>query len=288
MARQNAGLGLTVVRAGLRADYAITPNVYGAAGGTLGFVESTGQHQTQLGVQAAIGYRLHLDGRLHWRVEANWQSAKKTNLVPPWNTYSLLVGVSSSVAARPTPGAIPPTRSASAWQPVIGIAGGYSRIHFVGGKLNITVLSIPSWGTGLSATLGTVWPTAPTLYAVVPLGGKFAFEPGVDLHRTQFKSVTAFSGNFAGRLDYALSGGWYAAGGVNLHLIKATKGAFTDTTKTTVSVPGVNLAWGYRFHLSGELAGRVEINYTMFKQNGDLSQATNTVGLMVGAAMPLH
>src|SRR5260370_27462532 len=144
VARQNAGLGLTVVRAGLRADYAITPNVYGAAGGTLGFVESTGQHQTQLGVQAAIGYRLHLDGRLHWRVEANWQSAKKTNLVPPWNTYSLLVGGSSSVAARPTPGAIPPTRSASAWQPVIRIAGANSRIHFVCGKLNITVLSSPS------------------------------------------------------------------------------------------------------------------------------------------------
>jgi len=45
--------------------------------------------------------------------------------------------------------------------------------------------------------------------------------------------------------------------------------------------------WGYRFHLSGDLAGRVEINYTMFKQNTDLSRATNTVGLMVGAAMPL-
>jgi len=40
--------------------------------------------------------------------------------------------------------------------------------------------------------------------------------------------------------------------------------------------------------LNGELAGRVEINYTMFKQNGDLSQATNTVGLMVGAALPLR
>jgi hypothetical protein len=100
--------------------------------------------------------------------------------------------------------------------------------------------------------------------------------------------VTAFSGNFACRLDYALGGGWYAAGGVNLHFIKASKGAFTDTTKTTVSVPGVNLGWGYRFHLSGELAGRVEINYTMFKQNGDLSQATNTLGLMVGAALPLR
>ena len=85
-----------------------------------------------------------------------------------------------------------------------------------------------------------------------------------------------------------MSGGWYGGGGVNLHYIKATKGAFADTSKTAVSVPGVNLAWGYRFNLSGELAGRVEINYTMFKGNTDLRQATNTVGLMLGAAMPLH
>ena len=109
----------------------------------------------------------------------------------------------------------------------------------------------------------------------------------MDVHRTQFNRVTVFSGNLAGRLDWAVSGGWYAAGGLNLHFIKATKGTFADTSTTAVSVPGVNLGWGYRFHLSGDLAGRVEINYTMFKQNTDLSRATNTVGLMVGAAMPL-
>ena len=292
------GHGLTLVLASLRSDYALTKSVYAAAGALLGFIETTGQHQTQLGVTAAVGYRLHLAGRLNGRLEADWQTTKKVALLPPWNTYSLLFGISSPVtrgaadhSALASQGATGGGvgRPANRWQPVIGIQSGYQRTHQVGSSGDITVMSFPSWGSGLTTSPlgGAIAPSAPTMYVIVPVAPRLALEPGVDLHRTQFKNITAFSGNFAGRLDYALSGGWYAAGGVNLHLIKATKGAFTDTSKTTVSVPGVNLAWGYRFHLSGELAGRVEINYTMFKANGDLSQATNTVGLMVGAAMPL-
>ena len=283
------GLGATVASAGLRADYAITPTVYAAAGGTLGFVETSGQHETQLGVEAAAGYRLHLGRRLGARIEATWQSTRKAKLLPPWNTYSLLFGLSSRVATSTAPAATGPTRAPGPWQSVIGVAGGYSRIHIVGGNQDITVMSFPNWGTGPAASpLGAVWPTAPTLYVVVPLGGRLAVEPGIDFHRIQSSGTTVFSGNFAGRLDCAVSGGWYAAGGLNLHFIKATKGSFADTSKTAVSVPGVNLGWGYRFHLSGELAGRVEINYTMFKASGVLAQASNTVGLLVGAAMPLQ
>ena len=291
------GHGLTLVTAALRGDYALTRRVYAAAGATLGFIETTGQHQTQLGVEAALGYRLHLTGRLNARVEATWQTTKKVALLPPWNTYSVLFGISSPVTAGAADLSGPAARGGGAggrhesgWQPAIGLQGGYQRTHQVGSSGDITVMSFPSWGSGLTTSplAGAIAPSAPTMYVIIPVGPRVALEPGVDLHRTQFRNVTAFSGNFACRLDYALSGGWYAAGGVNLHFIKASKGAFTDTTKTTVSVPGVNLGWGYRFHLSGELAGRVEINYTMFKQNGDLSQATNTLGLMVGAALPLR
>ncbi len=237
------GNGLTLVTAGLRGDYALTRKVYAAVGATLGFVETAGQHETQLGVEAAVGYRLHLAGRLNGRLEANWQSTKNAKLLPPWNTYSVLFGISSRVT---------------------------------------------SGAADLSSPAAQARRRAPTLYVIVPVSTRLALEPGVDFHRTQFTNITVFSSNLAGRLDYAVSGGWYAGAGVNLHFIKATKGTFTDTSKTALSVPGANLGWGYRFHLSGELAGRVEINYTMFKQNSDLSQATNTVGLMVGAAMPLN
>jgi hypothetical protein len=291
------GHGLTLVTAALRGDYALTRRLYAAAGALLGFIETTGHHQTQLGAEAALGYRLHLAGRLNARVEANWQTTKEVALLPPWNTYSLLFGISSPVTSGAADLSAPAARGGGAggqhesgWQPAIGLQGGYQRTHQVGSSGDITVMSFPSWGSGLTTSPlgGAIAPSAPTMYVIVPVGPRVALEPGVDLHRTQFRNVTVFSGNFACRLDYALSGGWYAAGGVNLHFIKASKGAFTDTTKTTVSVPGVNLGWGYRFHLSGELAGRVEINYTMFKQNGDLSQATNTLGLMVGAALPLR
>ncbi|HLQ23755.1 MAG TPA: hypothetical protein VK132_11140 [Gemmatimonadales bacterium] len=287
------GNGLTLVTAGLRGDYALTRKVYAAVGATLGFVETAGQHETQLGVEAAVGYRLHLAGRLNGRLEANWQSTKNAKLLPPWNTYSVLFGISSRVtsgAADLSSPAAQAKRRGSDWQPAIGLQGGYQRTHLVGGSGDITIMSFPSWGSGLTTSPlgGAVAPSAPTLYVIVPVSTRLALEPGVDFHRTQFTNITVFSSNLAGRLDYAVSGGWYAGAGVNLHFIKATKGTFTDTSKTALSVPGANLGWGYRFHLSGELAGRVEINYTMFKQNSDLSQATNTVGLMVGAAMPLN
>lgn len=286
-----SGNGLTLVTAGLRGDYAFTWKIYAATGATLGFVETAGQHETQLGVEAAVGYRLHLAGRLNGRLEASWQSTKRAKLLPPWNSYSVLFGISSrvtSAAADPSPAA-QAKRPRSDWQPAIGLQGGYQRTHLVGGHGDITIMSFPSWGSGLTTSPlgGAVAPSAPTLYVILPLSTRLALEPGVDFHRTQFTGITVFSSNLAGRLDYTVSGGWYAGAGVNLHFIKATKGTFADTSKTAVSVPGVNLGWGYRCHLSGELAGRVEINYTMFKQNSDLSQATNTVGLMVGAAMPL-
>ncbi len=291
-AQLTAAGGATVASLGLRADYAVTRAIYLAAGGVLGFVETSGQHETQLGVQAALGYRVRLAGRLAGRVEVDWQSANKAKLLPPWNTYSVLFGISSRVAGAATPsgaagGARAPRRT-GVWQPVLGVAGGYSRIHFIGGGGDITVMSFPIWGTGLAASpFGTVAPTAPTLFAVIPVAARLALEPGVDFHRTQSQGTTIFSGNFAARLDWAVSGGWYAAGGLNFHFIKATKGAFPDSTTTSVTLPGATVAWGYRFPLSGDLGGRVELNYTLFRQNADLSQATNTVGLLVGATLPL-
>src|SRR5438128_2716603 len=42
---------------GVRGDYALTSKVYAAAGGALNWIETNGQHETQLGVSAALGYR---------------------------------------------------------------------------------------------------------------------------------------------------------------------------------------------------------------------------------------
>ena len=282
-------LNLSLVTLGVRADYALTPKIYAAAGGTLGYLEFSGQHESQLGVQVALGYRLRLSGGLNGRLEANWQSTKGSNLLGPANVYSVLFGVS----ARASGGAAArPARSTSAWDRVIGVQGGYSHIHGIGtGAGDVTILSFPGWGTGLTTSPlagGQVIAVAPTLFAIFPAGRKLAIEPGVDFHRTQTGGVTAFSASIQARLDYAVSGGWYAAAGGNLTYTKATPGFFPDPTKSSVSVPGMNVAWGYRFHMTGAFGGRVEANYLMFKQNNDLSLATNTFGLMFGATMPLR
>jgi len=278
---------LSLATLGVRADYALTPKIYAAVGGTLGYLESGGQHESQLGVQAALGYRLHLAGALNGRVEANWHSTKKSNLIGPANVYSLLFGVSarhSGGAAARAP------RSTSTWDRVIGMQGGYSHVHFVGGTAaDITVLSFPGWGTGLAASpIGAPIAVAPTLFVVFPAGQKLAIEPGIDFHRSQTQGVTVFSANVSARLDYAVSGGWYAAAGGNLVYTKATPGFFADPAKSSVSVPGMNVAWGYRFNLTGAFGGRVEANYVILKHSTDLAQATNTFGLMFGATMPLR
>ena len=285
-AELNATSTISFFSLGLRADYALTPKVYAAVGGTLGYIETSGQHESQLGVQAALGYRMQLTGALSGRVEANWQSAKKAKLLPPSNVYSVLFGVSARYSgAAPAPA----TRAASAWNRVIGMQGGYSDIHGVGNAgFDIAVLSFPGWGSGLAAVpSGAVIATAPTLFAIFPAGQKLAIEPGLDFHRSQSQGLTIFSANVSARLDYAVSGGWYAAAGGNLLYTKATKGFFSDPTKSSVSVPGINVAWGYRFHLAGAFGGRVETNYVMLKHSNDLGTATNTFGLMFGATMPL-
>ncbi len=280
-------LGATgsVVSLGVRGDYALTPKIYAAVGGTLGYLEALGQHESQLGVQAALGYRLHLAGSLNGRVEANWQSTKNSNRIAPANVYSLLFGVSTRVSGS---GVTRTTRSPGAWDRVIGVQGGYSHVHGVGAAgFDMTLLSFPGWGGGLTTSLPGL-SVAPTIFAIFPAGQKLAVEPGIDLHRSQSQGVTAFTANVSARLDYAVSGGWYAAAGGNLVYTKATPGFFADPATSSVSVPGVNVAWGYRFHMAGAFGGRVEANYVMLKQSNDLGLATNTFGLMFGATMPLR
>jgi hypothetical protein len=93
--------------------------------------------------------------------------------------------------------------------------------------------------------------------------------------------ATAYSGNYAARLNYAFGPGWYAAAGPNVwHVV--------ETGSPAVAIVGASLAWGYRFRLTGALGGRVELNYTSFPRNDQLDQASNTLGLMLGALLPLR
>jgi hypothetical protein len=262
---------------GIRANYAITPKIYAAAGGRLNWIENGGQSETQLGVQAALGYRFGFVGSLRGRVEAKAAFLGKSELLAPFDAYSVMFGVSKQLGVRSRTSA--PARTARAWQPLLGVQGGYTRAHGVGGG-DFTALSIPGFGGAATVLGGPAGP--PVLFAILPVGRKIAIEPGVDISRVQTAGTTIFGANLSARVDYAVSGGWYGAAGGNLLYLKATGGGGESLT-------GVNLAWGYRFPMISGLGGRFEINYTMMGKNDNIGfPAINTLGLQFGATMPLR
>ena len=83
--------------------------------------------------------------------------------------------------------------------------------------------------------------------------------------------------------------GWYAAVGGQLTYIKATQGTFTDPNRSSASVTGATLAWGYRFRIAGQVGGRTELNYSMYAKNSDIpSPPFNVTSILFGLTMPLN
>lgn len=276
----SSGLTATLITVGVRADYALTKHLYGAAGGSVAYNNGI-SNETQLGVQAALGYRYRLSRTLNGRFEARTTFYGKAENAGAVDAYSVLVGV-STVTSRGRPAARSTSANAArrAWTPRLGIAGGYASVNVIGVG-SLTALAVPGYGSALGPVVNTAVTLPPTIFAILPIGKKIAIEPALDVHRFQESGQTDFSGNLSVRLDYAVHGGWYGALGGNLHYVKST-GA--DAATRT----GVNLGWGYRFPLVAALGGRVEANYTMFGENTDLGLApTNTFGLMFGVTMAL-
>ena len=266
---------------GLRADYALSTEFYAAAGGVLGYLNSGSQDVKQLGVTAAVGYRRHLVGALNARLEASTTFRKKTTDLAPSNSYSVLLGVSTRTGGGAS--ASSPARrgpSNQAWEPVLGVSGGYAGIHAVGGAFTGTTFSMPGVGASAEA-LGIPIGGPPTLFAIFPLGSKLGIEPGLDLrHIDQPASSSAI--NASARLDYAVDGGWYGAAG-------ATMTNINPRTVAAKWVAGVVVAWGYRFQLTSAFGGRMEMSYNMRQKSTDLGlPPINIFAVSLGATMPLR
>jgi len=193
-------------------------------------------------------------------------------------TYSLILGLLVLAAA---PATAQRRGAARAWEPALGIQGGYYMLYLPGqgGLDGFAAPGVGLGGAGL-ALAGTVLPTPAGVFAIFPMGQKLALEPSIDIHRIQTGGNTLTLMQLSGRFDLAMKGGWYGAAGLNvMHL--------TSTGLDAVTVFGANVAWGYRFKLTNNLGGRFEANYMMYPQNDDLQQASNTFGLSFGATMPL-
>ena len=274
------GNAVTVARVGLRLDYGFGPGFYGAAGAVLNSVEPGNPGSKQVGLQLGVGYHTHLTGALNGRVEANWVTTHASDVAGAFNTYSVLLGISSTLGAnsstRPTrPGA------RNAWSPVLGVVGGYGSAHAVGSGGDITGVFFPG-GLSSFTTFGAAVPAPPTLFAIIPLGGKWAIEPSFDLHHFAPSGSSTTSFEAGARVDYAVAGGWYAAAGGQVTNVNPSSGS-------SGTMAGASLAGGYRFHLAGPTGGRFEVNYLMTGKNDTLGNpAINTLSLLFGLTMPLR
>ncbi len=281
----SAGNDINTVRLGLRGNYAFNTHLYAGLGGVLNYASSS-TPKFQVGAQIGAGYRFGLGPRLGGRVEASWISTKGNSAFAAQNAYALLFGMSARLNG---PSARTSTATADrAWQPAIGMTGGYTNAHIVGGG-SITGVLFPGFGGSLSTISGgNSAPFPPTIFAIFPIGRKIALEPGLDLHRIQSSGATAFGANIGARLDLAIHGGWYAAAGGQLLYLKATPGTFADPGRGSATVSGATLAWGYRFNIAGQVGGRTELNYSLYGKNADIpSPPTNVTSILFGVTMPL-
>ena len=270
------GASFAVARVGLRGDYAVTPHVYAAAGGLLNYLQGFGSDHMQLGVQVALGYRRRLTSTINGRIEASFTATEKKAL-GALDIYAVQLGVSAPLV-RPQTMTTGHSGTRS-WEPAFGVSGGYSSMHVVGTTGAIDGVFFPGVGGGLYLLAPVA--TAPTMFAIFPLGGKLAIEPGFDYRSASQGGASIKVINVAARLDYAVTGNWYAAAGG--HLLD-----FNTSVGASGTAHGVDVAWGYRFHLVGAFHGRFETNYSLNPKSTKLAiPAINTLSLTFGAMMPL-
>jgi len=267
---------ITFLTLGGRADVAIASNAYIAAGGTLNWAKINDRSDSRLGFQTAVGYRFRLRNGLQGRLEASALFMAKSDQLSPVNAYAVMLGISKSVH-RGAVGSRSPEGRVSR-QRKLGIQGGYSHAHAVGGA-DANSFALP--GMGATFTLLSTPAGPPSIFAIFPITDRIDLEPGFDLHRLQSQGLTLFDANLSLRAIGALIGGVYAAAGGNLVFLK---GSGTEAK----TVPGGNLGVGYRFPITPTLGSRVELNYLMMQQDRDLGfPAINTVSVQVGVTLAM-
>jgi hypothetical protein len=247
----------TNFQVGLRGDYLVTHAFYLAAGAVLArgaggsvFGSSSGYG---LGALGALGIRVHLGGSIDGRAEAVAQFWGRTGGTPAQNAYSLMVGFTSPLSRSGTASRRTPTPSSRGpWDLRVGIAGGFVDDHFEDGLPNdIVEVTLPG-----SGTQGNAFVSPPAFFVTIPLGGRLALEPGLEVHRTHFNGFTVATGALSTRVNVALGHGWYGGGGLEVVTKKATG-------TPMVGLAGVSVQGGYGFRLTGAWGGRVELSHTV-------------------------
>lgn len=262
----------TMALLGLRADVALGRGFFAAVGGTLRYRDAASPAM-QPGIQGALGWAVQVMGPVSFRVEAQATAFRRTALTFPYDAYAFLVGMDTRLDDRPPPPSAH-RRPRPLWEPMVGVQGGYYRLHIVGTG-DIAVLSLP--GNGAGSLAGVFAPGPAPFFFVLPLAGPVALEVGADAHRSQSSGPnTVFTGQIAPRLDWALGAHWYLAAGGRLHLLKGTGTAL-------VAPPGGVVAAGYRVEVTADVIARAELSYSVDRQRVDFGVLpTNSLGLSLG------
>jgi hypothetical protein len=271
----------TNFQVGLRGDYLVTHAFYVAAGAVIArsaggsvFGSSSGYG---LGALGAIGIRAHLGGAIDGRAEAVAQFWGKGGNSTAQNAYSVMVGV-----ATPLSGPAAPVRTSAMprrgpWDLRVGIAGGVVDDHFEGGlPLDLVEVALPGSGTE-----GGAFVSPPAFFVTIPLGGRLALEPGLEVHRSHSNGFTIATGALSTRVNVALGRGWYGGGGLEVVTKKATG-------TPMVALTGLSVQGGYGFRLSGAWGGRVELSHTIMAGQRVWHEPPQSVtGLTVAATVAL-
>jgi len=262
----------TMFLAGLRANVALPAGFFAGAGALVRYRDAT-KAAMQPGVQAALGWRVQVLGPVSLRAEAQFNAYKRTSQTFPYDAYAVAVGVSTRLD-DPPPKPAARRRPRPDWEPMVGLAGGYSRLHQIGGT-DFAVFSLPGAGTGSLA--GVFAPGTSPFFFVLPLTGPLALEVGSDAHRAQSNGPrTVFSGQVSPRLDWALGPHWYVAAGERTHVV-------AGTGRPVVAVPGAALAAGYRIDITPDVMARTELSYAVDRGRLDFGlNPVNTLGLSFG------
>ena len=168
-----------------------------------------------------------------------------------------------------------PLRAQRAWEPEIGIRGGWSHLHLDQASNNsLDFVDVPGSGNLLGGLAGR----AP-LFAVIPVGGKLALSPEV--------GMTDVSTGLGGpntdwetglTLDYAFTDHLYAGAGATLSFVRA------GTTENAGG--GYQAKGGYRVRLGRALRLRLEAFFNG-RPKSHLLPEQNLYGLSLGASASL-
>ena len=276
----NSGGGVvTTLSTGVRLNVAIASGLYVAAGPTMYVFKQDGNEDTQGGIEAAVGYRRAVGGRLHGSVEGFYEKREKSEALPKLNAYGLRLGMGYSLTDRMMRRAA--SRSDRMWSPSIGIQGGWSLASFPGGNGDVTSFTLPFMGQSVLGGSFVV-PGPSALSVLLPVGKKLAIEPSVDYHRvkvsTSSSALTTYQ--LGARVNYAFNRTAYAGLGAEY---------------TGLSASGVNdgshlgavVAAGLRFPLVNGLMGRTELNYRVV-DGDDALPSGQVTSFVFGVMLPLN